>query len=94
MKTFSQLMNETKYDAKGNLITTPEKAVKVLEKTRKSILSHRSGGGTNNSARGQDLIAKYEEHKDYLIKHAPDKWKEYSKKNGSHDQHDGSDFYA
>lgn len=94
MKTFTQLIKETKYDQKGNLITTPEKAIKVLERTRKSIQSHSLRGGSNNSQRGQELIDRYEEHKEYLIQHAPSKWKEYSKKIGSHEEHDGSDFYV
>lgn len=94
MKTFTQLIKETKYDQKGNLITTPEKAIKVLERTRKSIQSHSLRGGSNNSARGQDLIDRYDEHKDHLIQHAPNKWKEYCKKIGSSENHDGSDLYA
>lgn len=93
MRSFKQYLSE-KYDEKGHLISTPEKSVKALHKTLKTIDNHRARGGEGHHLRGQDLISKYNEHAEFLKDNHPDHWKKYAKDVHKSEHHDGSDLYA
>lgn len=86
---------ESKYDDEGMLKSmTPERAVKVLDRTRKSIASHVGRGGSAMNWRGSELRMRYDDHRTWLrVKH-PKVWEKYCKDRGSHPDHDGLDMFA
>lgn len=95
MKTFKEYIEESKYDDEGMIKSmTPDRAVKWLEKTAKSIRSHASKGGSIGSARGSELQMRYDDHKEWLKNKSPKHWESYCKKNGCHVDHDAGDLYA
>lgn len=88
-------LSESKYDDEGMLKNmTPERAVRVLERTQKSIGSHVSRGGSVHSWRGSELRMRYDDHRDWLCNKHPKAWEAYCKKHGHHIDHDGSDMFA
>lgn len=95
MKSFRDYLLESKYDDEGMLKSmTPERAVKVLDRTRKSISSHVMRGGSSSNWRGSELRMRYDDHRSWLRDKHPNKWYEYCDKNGFHKDHDGSDMFA
>lgn len=90
-----ELFAESKYDDEGMLKSmTPERAVKVLDRTRKSIASHVGRGGSAMNWRGSELRMRYDDHRSWLrVKH-PKVWEKYCKDRGSHPDHDGLDMFA
>ena len=93
MKPFKEFVCEA-YDKDYNLISTPEKSVKMLIKTRKSINAHGSRGGQGHHAHGQQLMSRYDDHADFLKDKHPDVWKNYVKSTGQSADHNGGDLYA
>lgn len=90
-----KMLKESKYDDSGILKSmTPDKAVKVLEKTWKSISSHVGRGGSVHSWRGSELRMRYDDHRDYLRDKHMKTWEAYCKKHGHHIDHNGSDMFA
>lgn len=73
---------------------TPEKAVKVLEKTRKSISNHVMRGGSSTGMRGFDLRCRYDDHRSWLRNKSPKHWEEYCNRTGAHPEHDAHDLFA
>lgn len=95
MKTFIEFLNEEdKYDEEGHIKSTPEKSVKILHKTAKSIATHVAHGGNSHTSRGSELRRRYDDHKDYLKHHSPEHWHEYCKQSGFDKSHDGHDCFA
>jgi hypothetical protein len=70
---------------------SPERHVSVINKTAQSISNHANSGGTSHSARGSDLIMRYDDHRNYLKKKNPDV---YEKHYGHQARHTGGDLYA
>jgi len=73
---------------------TPSSAVRILEKTWKSIGSHVSRGGSVHSWRGSELRMRYDDHRSWLRNKHIKEWEAYCKKHGFHLDHDGSDIFA
>lgn len=71
---------------------TKLQVLKWLEKTAKSI-SNRPASCTLNSARGQDLVDRYEELRDEAMVRG-DLWKVWCKYDNSDTSHDGYDRFA
>jgi hypothetical protein len=86
LKSFSQYINEAEM--------TPEKSVKVLEKTAKSISNHMRGGGSHTSSRADELYQRYEDHSDFLKQNHRDHWNAYNKKHGKDPGHTTRDLFA
>lgn len=86
LKSFSQYINEAEM--------TPDKSVKVLEKTAKSISNHMRRGGSHTSSRADELYQRYEDHSDFLKQNHRDHWNAYNKKHGKDPGHTTRDLFA
>jgi hypothetical protein len=95
MISFKEYIVESKYGDGGILKSmTPERAVKWLHKTRKSIATHMMNNGSVHSNRSSDLRIRYDDHRDWLREKHPAHWAQYCKDTGFHIDHDGSDCFA
>jgi hypothetical protein len=101
MKTYTEFVVEMagkarERDSRGvEKNMTPEKAIKVLERTAKTIRADVGRGGNTMRMNSLRLVDTYNKHKDWLIDnghHAH--WKEFCKRDGSNPSHDGYDLYA
>lgn len=72
---------------------SPEKHIEKLDKTSKSIETHKSYGGNTNHARAHELIDRYNSHYDALKTHHPEAHKKWLKDRG-YVSHTGWDLYA
>ena len=88
MKSFKQFISESSDKM------TPEKSVKVLERTAKSISNHMKRGGSHTSARADELYQRYEDHSDFLKQNHRDHWNKYCKNNGKDPRHVTRDLFA
>ena len=96
MITFKDYLLEGHREYEGGVLKsmTPERAVKVLERTKKSIVGHVSRGGSRRDWRGSELAMRYDDHRDWLREKHPDRWHKYCKDCDYHPDHDGSDMFA
>ena len=65
-----------------------------LNKTAKSISTHKSYGGHVGTKRSEELRDKYDNHLGQIKKNHNDKWKSHCKANDMEPNHCGADMYA
>jgi hypothetical protein len=96
MISFKEYLVEARREYDGGVLKsmTPERAVGVLERTKKSIGTHVISGGHSRSWRGSELRMRYDDHRDWLLDKSPKHWYNYCEKHGYDHSHTGMDMFA